>query len=102
MIILQQPALELMSYFDSLLKIQSTPLQTPPKTKQNRKRKEKKRKIEFKSFFRELQYQRNRTVLGEEYACYEKFQWHCQLPALWCMLRNSNLQGKKKLKSGTG
>jgi hypothetical protein len=100
MVILQQPALELMSYFDSLLKIESAPLQTLPK--QNRKRKEKKRKIEFKSFFRELQYQRKRTVPGEESACCEKFQWHCQLPALWCMLRNSNLQGRKKLKSGTG
>jgi hypothetical protein len=64
--------------------------------------KEKKRKIELKSFFRELEYQRKRTVPGEEFACCEKFQWHCQLPALWCMLRNSNLQGKKKLKSGTG
>jgi hypothetical protein len=101
MVILQQPALELMSYFDSLLKIQRSPLQTPPqnKTKQEKKRKEK---LELKSFLRELQYQRKRTVPGEEFACCEKFQWHCQPPALWCMLRNSNLQGKKKLKSGTG
>jgi hypothetical protein len=101
MVILQQPALELMSYFDSLLKIQSTPLQTPPKPKK-KTGKEKKRKMELKSFFRELQYQRKRTVPGEEFACCEKFQWHYQLPALWCMSRNSNLQGKKKLKSGTG
>jgi hypothetical protein len=45
MVILQQPALELMSYFDSLLKIQSTPLQTPPK--QNKTGKEKKNRIEI-------------------------------------------------------
>jgi hypothetical protein len=48
MVILQQPALELMSYFNSLLKIQSTPLQTPQnKTKQEKKRKEKKNRIEI-------------------------------------------------------
>jgi hypothetical protein len=50
MVILQQPALELMSYFESLLKIQSTPLQTRPK--QNKTGKEKKRKLELKSLFR--------------------------------------------------